>query len=182
MEGDTITRMDQGDLTTVQQGRTAQLSHPRRCASSRHRQGRGRDQRPRPDRYDARRSSGYRLRRDAVTDERDERGRTRPSKRHRRQRHRPVGRRQRYRDQFVAEHSTGLYALDLQVTDLEMVRADLASDGIGPVGEISAGSFTGYLSHPRDFEARSCSWSEFPHAYETGGAWGAGMTGFIHKR
>jgi 4-hydroxyphenylpyruvate dioxygenase-like putative hemolysin len=69
--------------------------------------------------------------------------------------------------QFVADHGTGLYALALQVADLDAARADLAADGVEPVGEITAGEFTEYLYHPRDFDGLFVFLAEYPHAYET---------------
>lgn len=69
---------------------------------------------------------------------------------------------------FVEERGTGLYALALQVADLEAARDELAADGVEPVGEISAGDFTEYLYHPRDFDGLFVFLAEFPHAYEAG--------------
>ena len=69
---------------------------------------------------------------------------------------------------YVEEHGTGLYALALQVADLAAAREELAADGVEPVGEISAGSFTEYLYHPRDFDGLFVFLAEFPHAYEAG--------------
>lgn len=69
--------------------------------------------------------------------------------------------------QFVADHGTGLYAIAFQVADLEAARTELAEDGVEPVGEISAGEFTEYLCHPRDFDGLFVFLAEFPHAYET---------------
>lgn len=68
---------------------------------------------------------------------------------------------------FVDEHGTGLYALALQVADLAEARADLADDGIEPVGEISAGTFTEYLYHPHDFDGLFVFLAKSPRAYET---------------
>jgi hypothetical protein len=69
---------------------------------------------------------------------------------------------------FVEEHGTGLYALALRVADLKAAREELAADGVEPVGEISAGDFTEYLYHPRDFDGLFVFLAEFPHAYESG--------------
>jgi hypothetical protein len=69
---------------------------------------------------------------------------------------------------FVEEHGTGLYALALRVADLETARTELAADGVEPIGEISAGEFTEYLYHPRDFDGLFVFLAEFPHAYEAG--------------
>jgi len=69
---------------------------------------------------------------------------------------------------FVEERGTGLYALALQVADLEAARAELAADGVEPVGEISAGEFAEYLYHPRAFDGLFVFLAEFPHAYEAG--------------
>lgn len=71
-------------------------------------------------------------------------------------------------DQFLEERGTGLYALALQVADLAAAREELAADGVEPVGEISAGDFTEYLYHPRDFDGLFVFLAEFPHAYEAG--------------
>ncbi|WP_436347141.1 VOC family protein [Natronorubrum sp. FCH18a] len=68
--------------------------------------------------------------------------------------------------QYVDEYGTGLYALAFQVADLEEARAHLAADGVEPVGEISAGEFTEYLFHPRDFDGLFVFLAEFPHAFE----------------
>jgi 4-hydroxyphenylpyruvate dioxygenase-like putative hemolysin len=69
--------------------------------------------------------------------------------------------------EFVAENGTGLYAIAFQVADLDAAQAELARDGIDPVGEITAGEFTEYLYHPRDFDGLFVFLAEFPHAYET---------------
>lgn len=69
--------------------------------------------------------------------------------------------------QFVDRYGTGLYALALQVADLEEARRDLAADGVEPVGEISAGDFTEYLFHPTDFDGIFVFLAEYPHAYES---------------
>lgn len=69
--------------------------------------------------------------------------------------------------QYVDKYGTGLYALALQVADLEEAKSELAADGVEPVGEITAGSFTEYLYHPRDFDGLFVFLAEFPHAYET---------------
>jgi hypothetical protein len=69
---------------------------------------------------------------------------------------------------FVAERGTGLYALALQVADLERARTELAEDGVDPVGEISTGEFTEYLYHPHAFDGLFVFLAEFPHAYESG--------------
>lgn len=68
---------------------------------------------------------------------------------------------------FVDEHGTGLYALALQVADLAEAQVDLAADGVEPVGEISAGTFTEYLYHPGDFDGLFVFLAEYPHSYET---------------
>jgi hypothetical protein len=68
---------------------------------------------------------------------------------------------------FIDEHGTGLYALALQVADLAEARAELAGDGVEPIGEISAGEFTEYLYHPHDFDGLFVFLAEFPHAFET---------------
>lgn len=68
---------------------------------------------------------------------------------------------------FVDRYGTGLYALALQVADLEEARRELAADGVEPVGEISAGDFTEYLFHPRDFDGIFVFLAEYPHAYES---------------
>lgn len=69
--------------------------------------------------------------------------------------------------QFIDEYGTGLYALALQVADLDEAYESLASDGIEPVGEISAGEFTEYLYHPGDFDGLFIFLAEYPHAFET---------------
>ncbi|MFC7156979.1 VOC family protein [Halomarina halobia] len=68
---------------------------------------------------------------------------------------------------FVEEHGTGLYAIAFRVADLETARADLATDGIEPVGEITVGEFTELLYHPHDFDGLFVFLAEFPHAFET---------------
>lgn len=68
---------------------------------------------------------------------------------------------------FVDRYGTGLYALALQVADLEEARRDLAANGVEPVGEISAGDFTEYLFHPSDFDGIFLFLAEYPHAYES---------------
>ncbi|WP_299269608.1 VOC family protein [Halorientalis sp.] len=69
--------------------------------------------------------------------------------------------------EFVEKNGTGLYAIAFQVADLAAAQAELAEDGIDPVGEIAAGGFTEYLYHPRDFDGLFVFLAEFPHAYET---------------
>lgn len=69
---------------------------------------------------------------------------------------------------FIEEYGTGLYAIAFRVADLETARTELAADGVEPVGEISAGDFTEYLYHPRDFDGLFVFLAEFPHAFETG--------------
>lgn len=68
---------------------------------------------------------------------------------------------------FVDKYGTGLYALALQVADIEEARQGLTADGVEPVGEISAGDFTEYLFHPRDFDGIFVFLAEYPHAYES---------------
>ena len=69
---------------------------------------------------------------------------------------------------FVEEYGTGLYAVAFRVADLDAARAELAADGVDPVGEIRAGEFAEYLYHPRDFDGLFVFLAEFPHAFEAG--------------
>ncbi|MFC6838445.1 VOC family protein [Halomarina ordinaria] len=69
---------------------------------------------------------------------------------------------------FIEKYDTGLYAIAFRVADLEAAAGELADDGVEPVGEISAGEFTEYLYHPRDFDGLFIFLAEFPHAFEAG--------------
>lgn len=57
----------------------------------------------------------------------------------------PVGR-------FLDEHGPGLYALALEVADLDAARDRLADRGVDPVEEVHLNDFRELFYHPADFE------------------------------
>lgn len=68
---------------------------------------------------------------------------------------------------FVEAQGTALYALAVRVVDIERARAELAEQGVEPVGTIQEGDFTEYFYHPDDFDGLLVYLAEFPHPYET---------------
>jgi len=54
--------------------------------------------------------------------------------------------------EFVAERGPGLYALALEVTDLEAARDALAEHGIDPIESVAVGHFHELFYHPSAFE------------------------------
>ena len=66
---------------------------------------------------------------------------------------------------FVDEHGPGLYALALEVADLDAARDHLASAGIEPVDETGAGSLRELFYHPSSFEGTLLTLTEYDHRH-----------------
>lgn len=72
-------------------------------------------------------------------------------------------------DRFVAEHGPGLYALSIRVSDLDAAEAELASEGVEPVGRFEANDFREAFFHPRNFGGALLILAEYdaPHPAAT---------------
>lgn len=66
---------------------------------------------------------------------------------------------------FVDEHGPGLYALALEVADLDAARDHLARAGIEPVDETTAGSLRELFYHPSEFEGTLLALTEYDHRH-----------------
>lgn len=67
---------------------------------------------------------------------------------------------------FLDDHGPGLYALALQVDDVEGAREELEAEGIEPAYELDYSDFREYFYHPRHFGGVFLALSEYPHSVE----------------
>jgi len=70
---------------------------------------------------------------------------------------------------FIDQHGPGLYALSLRVADLDAAEAELAEQGVEPVGAYEANDFRESFFHPRSFGGALVILAEYdaPHAAAT---------------
>lgn len=66
---------------------------------------------------------------------------------------------------YVEEHGRGLFAVALEVADLDAARDHLAASGIEPVDETSAGSLRELFYHPSHFEGTLLALTEYDHRH-----------------
>ena len=70
---------------------------------------------------------------------------------------------------FIDVHSPGLYALSIRVADLDAATAELADQGVEPVGEFETGELREKFFHPETFGGAFVILAEYdtPHAAAT---------------
>ncbi|WP_435348578.1 VOC family protein [Haloarchaeobius sp. HRN-SO-5] len=66
---------------------------------------------------------------------------------------------------FLAERGPGLYALALEVTDLDAARERLAEKGVEPIGEMDVADFRELFYHPSSFEGALLVLTEYDHRH-----------------
>lgn len=67
---------------------------------------------------------------------------------------------------FLAEHGPGVYAVVLEVADLEAARAELSDRGVDPVAEMAVGEFREVFYHPSTFEGTLLGLAAYDHPAE----------------
>lgn len=66
---------------------------------------------------------------------------------------------------FLDERGPGVYALALEVADLDAARDHLAERGVDPVDETAVGTFRELFYHPDDFEGVLLVLTEYDHRH-----------------
>jgi 4-hydroxyphenylpyruvate dioxygenase-like putative hemolysin len=66
---------------------------------------------------------------------------------------------------FLDEHGPGLYAIALEVADLEAAGEHLADRDVDPIHETRMGSFRELFYHPADFEGTLLVLTEYDHRH-----------------